>query len=358
MVKDSRPRRGSMAFYPRVRARSIIPRIRSWPKLELKEPKLLAFAGYKVGMLHVVMIEDRVGSPLYGREVVKAATVIETPPLLIVGLRAYEKTPYGLRTIGEAWIENPPKDLSRAFTAPTKYDTSKMLDKIEKSLDSISELRAIVATQPRFSGLGKKKPEIFEIKVDGGTIDEQFKFLVDKLGKEIRVSEVFKPGQYVDVIAVTKGKGFQGPVKRFGVKIAPRWHKHRKGARGHGSRGPIAPGPMFTSPQAGQAGFHQRTEYNKRILKIGLLPTLNILTERKPEDVERIIDDWDINPSGGWPHYGLVINDYVIVQGSIPGPPKRLVKIRFPIRPRKVVHSPEVPQIVYYSTKPILELAG
>ena len=143
------------------------------------------------------------------------------------------------------------------------------------------------------------------------------------------------------MISITKGKGFQGVIKRFGVKEMPRWHKHRKGSRRIGSVGPQKPAIMFTTPFPGQLGFHQRTEYNKRILKIGDLT-----------DEKRRASD-DINPAGGWPHYGLIRSMYVLLEGTVPGPPKRLVKMRFAIRPRKEVR--EKPEIVYISTRPIKE---
>ncbi|MEM2217259.1 MAG: 50S ribosomal protein L3, partial [Thermofilaceae archaeon] len=73
MAKHRRPRRGSMAYYPRKRARSIVARIRRWGESE--KPQLLGFAGYKVGVLHVVKIEDNPHSPFHGQEVVKVATV-------------------------------------------------------------------------------------------------------------------------------------------------------------------------------------------------------------------------------------------------------------------------------------------
>jgi large subunit ribosomal protein L3 len=88
---------------------------------------------------------------------------------------------------------------------------------------------------------------------------------------------------------------------------------------------------MFYTPFAGQTGFHQRTEYNKRILKIGS------------------VDKENINPPGGWPHYGLVRTSYVLIEGSVPGPPKRLVKLRVPIR---LLKPREAPRIVYVSTQP------
>ncbi len=326
MVKDSRPRKGSMAYYPRARAKSIVARVRRWPRVD--EVKPLGFAGYKVGMTHVFVIEDNPNSPFYEREVFKAATIIECPPLVVVGVRAYEGTPYGLRALTEVWAEKLPRYIDRVFTVPKVFRSpSEFAGDVEKAGDRLAKVRLIVCTQPWMTGIGKKKPEIFEMAV-GGSPEEAAKYALEKLGGEITVGEVFEEGEYVDVIAVTKGKGFQGVVKRFGVKILPRWHKHRKGARRIGSIGPTKPAVMFTTPRAGQMGFHQRTEYNKRILMIGDDPSL-------------------INPKGGFKHYGIVRNQYVLLEGSVPGPAKRLIKLREPIRPprRAVTGKPKITYI-------------
>ncbi len=339
-----------MGVYPRKRARSIIARVRRWARID--EVKPLGFAGYKVGMLHVIRVETNPNSPFYGQEVMKATTVVEVPPLRVLGIRLYSDTPYGMKTLTELWdkelltsaiegkddyVKKFVKDLRKVFTLPDPEklpDRSEVEKKIEEVKDGVSEVRLIVATQPRKAGIHKKKPELFEIPV-GGSIDKALKYALEKLGKELSISEVFKPGQYIDVIAVTKGKGLQGVVKRFNVKILPRWHKHRKGHRRIGSVGPTKPAIMFTTPRAGQTGFHQRTEYNKLILRIG-----------KASD-----DDFKVNPDGGWPRYGLVKSEYVLIEGSIPGPPKRLVKLRFPIRP-KTTEEVKV-NIVYASTSPV-----
>jgi len=320
------PRRGSLGFRPRARAKSIVARIRSWPKIE-KGPRLLGFAGYKVGMTHAVLVEDWPGTPMYGREVVKPVTIIETPPLFVGALRAYIKSPYGLKVFSEAWSPTVPKDFGRVFTIPEKFDFESSIEKIASNIDDLSELRLIVACQPRKAGIGKKTPEIFEVKIDGGDLREQFEYARKIVGSEIDVADVFREGEFIDVISVTRGRGFQGVIKRFGVKIKPRWHKHRKGARKIGSISPAHPGVMWTIPRAGQLGFHQRTEYNKRILKIG--------------------DGGDeINPKGGFKHYGLVRSRYIILEGSVPAPVKRLVKLRYSIRPP--LNAPEgKPKLIY-----------
>lgn len=332
MVKDHKPRRGSMGYYPRKRARSIVARVRTWVDVGVERTQLLGFAGYKVGTLHVVKLEDNLNSPLYGQEVVKVATVIETPPLYVAAVRVYEKTPYGLKSMGEVWASNLPKDLERVFTVPKKAVQEEQLRRVRELADRVSEVRVIVCAQPRRAGLGKKKPEVFEVKV-GGQPREALSYALSILGKDVGVSNVFSEGQYVDVTAVTKGKGFSGVVKRFGVKELPRWHKHRKGSRRIGTVGPQAPAIMFTTPFAGQVGFHQRTEYNKRILRVGDASSA------------------PINPAGGWPHYGLVKVSYVVIEGTIPGPPKRLVKLRFAARLRRERREP--PKILNVSIEPV-----
>jgi len=306
------PRRGSLAYYPRVRALRIVPRIRRWPKIK-GGTRLLGFAAYKVGMTHSIVIEDNPASPFYGRELIKAVTVLEAPPLFVFGVRAYVASNRGLQVLTEVLAEDLPKDLKRVMPLPNRPESGQKLKIIESRINEVVEVRVLACTQPRKSGLGKKSPEVLEIKVGGGTVKEQFEYAKSILGKEVKVHEVFKEGQYVDVIAVTKGKGFQGVVKRFGVKILTRWHKHRKGARKVGAISPQHPSMLFTVPRPGQLGFHTRTEYNKRILKIGSDPK-------------------EVNVKGGFVGYGVVKSDHIILEGSVPGPRKRLVRMRFPIR--------------------------
>jgi large subunit ribosomal protein L3 len=165
----------------------------------------------------------------------------------------------------KVWAEKLPDDLGRLLT----ISKQNAVDSVEPAQsDKSTEIRAIVATQPRQSGSGHKKPELFEVKVAGGSMAEQIDYLKGLLGKDIHISKVFEEGGYVDVVGVTKGKGIQGPVKRWGVKTLP--HKSRKTVRGVGTLGPWTPHyVMYTVPRAGQMGFHQRTEFNKHILTIG-----------------------------------------------------------------------------------------
>lgn len=325
--KKSAPKRGSLAYLPRGRAARESGRIRYWPRVT-GGTRLLGFMGYKAGMTHLFYVDDRPRSPNFGKEINQSVTVIETPPITICAIRAYTRTDYGLKTLGEVWVDDPPKDLDRVLTLPESFDSKAGLKKIEEKLDKITEFRLLTITQPRFASITKKKPELMEIKIDGGTVEELFEFTKELLGKTVSVGEIFKEGQFVDAIAVSKGKGFQGPVKRWGVRILPR--KSRKTKRGVACIGPWKPSRvLYTVPRAGQMGYHKRTEYNKRIMKMG-------------------VDGKEITPKGGFIRYGVVKGPYLLLQGSVPGPKKRLIRLRVPARPPSNVPA-EPPNIVSVS---------
>jgi len=326
--KTHAPKHGSLAYLPRHRAKKPIARVRFWPKTEAQTPKLLGFTGFKAGMTYVFTIEDRRRSPNFGKEVMRAATVVEAPPILACGIRTYSKTPYGLRNLTEAWMPNPPADLERALILPENYDTEQMLQKINEHLDSTTCVRLLTATQPKQTGLAKKKPDIAEIEIGGGTMQQQLEYAKTLLGKTVTAEEVFKDGQHIDVAAITVGKGFQGPVKRWHVTKLQ--HKGRKTKRGIATLGPWNPHHlMYSIPRAGQMGYHQRIEYNKRILKIGK-------------------DGKDVTPKGGYIRYGIVKSPYMLIEGSIPGPEKRIIRLRQPARPpREIAEQP--PQVTHVS---------
>lgn len=327
MVKKHSPKHGSLAFLPRGRAAKPTGRIRYWPSVE-EGPTLLGFMGYKAGMTHVFVVGDRRRSRNFGKEVIRPVTVLDAPPIRVCAIRAYIGTPYGLQVFTEAWMKDPPKDLERVFMLPGNFDHETKLQKIEENLDKIAEFRLIAITQPKLAGVPKKKPDVMEIKVDGGSIKEQFEYAKEKVGKLASASEVFTEGKYVDVIAVTKGKGFQGPVKRWGIKILPR--KSRKTKRGVACIGPWKPSRvMYSVPRAGQMGYHQRVEHNKRVLKVGN-------------------NGKEVSLKGGFLRYGLVKGSYILLDGSVPGPAKRLIRIRYPARPPKKVPE-EPPNITHIS---------
>ena len=133
--KTHAPKHGSLAYLPRHRAKSPIARIRYWPKIESDSPRLLGFTSYKAGMTYIFTIEDRKRSPNFGKEVMRAATILETPPIIICGIRTYTKTPYGLQNLTEAWMKEPPASLDRLLVLPETFNTEAMLEKVQANLE-------------------------------------------------------------------------------------------------------------------------------------------------------------------------------------------------------------------------------
>ena len=324
--KQHAPRHGSLAFHPRKRAKTIKGRVRHWLNFS-GDICFLGFVGFKAGMTHITYIEDQSTSPYYGKEIMKPITVIEVPPLILIGIRVYNEDEYGKYVIGELNTKEINNYLLRKINVPNseKYDFEKTKANLIKKLNNSSEIRGIFQTQPHLTSLPRKKPDIIEIKTNSTKKPlEEFNFALSYLGKEIRAREVLTQGELIDALAVSKGKGFQGPVKRHGIRILSR--KSNKTRRGVASIGPITPSRvLYTVARPGQLGFHQRTEYHKRIMLIG-------------ENEE------EINPKGGFIKYGEIKGDYILVLGSVPGPKKRLIRIRKTIRPIRsfITKAPEI----------------
>ena len=327
--KKHAPRRGSLAYLPRGRASKFVPRIKNWPEYKDGAAKLLGFIGYKAGMTHAVMTVGNVDSPFAGQETVVPVTVIDTPPIRPFSIRGYEASVYGLKLTTEVLAGTMSEDLKKAMPLPKEYDHDTKMKEFEEKLDSFAEIRMLIHTQPRLAGIAKKKPDVMEYKVGAPNVSEAFEYAKSILGTDIRVADILNEGILIDSIAVTKGHGFQGPVRRWGIRILQ--HKSRKTKRGVGCIGPWTPSNIrYSVPRPGQTGFHTRTSFNNKIVKMG---------ERGEE----------ITPSGGFVNYGVIRGDYIMVQGSIPGAVKRPVRIRFAIRPKKG-HVDEPVQMSYIST--------
>lgn len=290
---NNRPRRGSLQVWPRKRARSQNIRVRSW--VDAGKTQIAGFAGYKVGMTHVTYLNKTQGARGRNKELVTPVTILECPPLKPFSIRFYRKTPYGLKVITEMLSKNLHKHLSRRIQQPKKH---------EKGIpENYDDIRLLCHTQPYLTALSKKSPEIIELAISGQP-EKKLAYAQALLDKEIKIAEIFQDLQYVDAHAVTKGKGLQGAVKRFGVALKQK--KSEKKKRSTGNLGAFTPRKvLFTVAHPGQMGYHSRTELNKPILKIN--PA--------------------ISRQRGFRHYGLVQQDAIILHGSIPGPVKRLVKL-------------------------------
>ncbi len=292
-----------MQYWPRKRAKHIIHRRRAWPAS--KDAKPLGFYGYKVQMIHGLALNNNPKSPSKGETISIPLTLLECPPLKIFSVRAYKKTNSVLNVKTEVIVSN---DKALAGRLPLPKELKGSLDSIKP--EEYDEIRLLVYTDSKATSRGQKLPELFELGL-GGSPAEQLEFA--KTHKEIKVSDVFSEGEQLDVGGITKGKGFQGVVKRYGVALKQK--KSEKKKRSIGNLGAWTPTHVLISvPQAGKMGYHSRIDKNKQLMKIS---------------------NEDINPKGGFKHYGLVKNDYVLLKGSVPGPAKRMLKLykaRYPAR--------------------------
>ena len=117
-------------------------------------------------------------------------------------------------------------------------------------------------------GLKQKKAHLMEIQVNGGTIAQKVEFAKSFFEKQIPIDAVFQKDEMIDIIGVTKGKGYEGVVTRWGVTRLPR--KTHRGLRKVACIGAWHPARVsFTVARAGQNGYHHRTEMNKKIYKLG-----------------------------------------------------------------------------------------
>ncbi|MBR9692277.1 50S ribosomal protein L3 [Candidatus Woesearchaeota archaeon] len=316
MGKAHKPRSGSLQFWPRKRAKRAYARVQSWP--EAKEAKPIGFAGYKVGMAHVMFTDNRANSMTKGQDISMPVTIVECPALKVASVIFYKKTNIGLKISSSVFASKLDKELSRKIILPK---TAKK--KIEDfKPEEYGDIRILVYTQPKLTTIGKKKPEVFELAL-GGKIEEKYAWAKENLGKEINIADVFAEGQHIDIRAVTKGKGLAGPMKRFGISRTS--HKSEKGVRTPANLGAWTGARQWRVAKAGQLGYQQRTELNKWILKMS----------SNPEELKN---------KSGFKRYGVVKNPYVLIKGSVAGATKRLVTLTQSIRPDKKLPS-EAPSI-------------
>lgn len=347
--KFEAPRCGSLGFIPKRRTRHYRGRVRHFPRDDKSKPvHLTAFMGFKAGMTHCVKyFERREGKKVIKKDIVHAASVVECPPMKIVGMVGYIETPRGLRTLKTVWAQHLDNDVLRRFyknwhnskkKAFTKYakrhecaktDKNSVHRDIARIKKYASVVRVICATQNRKLHLRQTKANIMEIQVNGGDIAKKVDWAYGKFEQEVTVGEVFEKDECVDTIGVTKGHGTKGVVYRYGVKKLKR--KTHRGLRKIGCIGAWHPAAVkWTVGRVGQCGYHSRTEINKKIYHIGVGKVHGAKDNATcPADaVEK-----NITPMGGFPHYGEVNEDYLLMKGQIMGTKKRAIVLRKSIFP-------------------------
>jgi len=337
--KFEHPRCGSLGFLPRKRARRHRGKVKSFPRDDPTKPvHLTAFLGYKAGMSHIVRDLDRPGSKMHKKEIVEAVTIIETPPMVIVGVVGYVETPRGLRSLTTVWAEHLSEDVrrrfyrswyrskKRAFTRYTKKYTEAAGKPITAQLERIKKycqvVRVLAHTQVRKLHLGlQKKAHIMEVQLNGGSVADKVEWARAHFEKTVPVASLFEQDEMIDVIGVTKGHGYTGVTARWGTKKLPR--KTHRGLRKVACVGAWHPSRvMYSVPRAGQDGYHHRTEVNKKIYRVGTAG------DAAGGSTEFDLTSKPITPMGGFPHYGIINDDWLMVKGCTPGVRKRVITLR------------------------------
>lgn len=274
---------------------------------------------------------------MHKREVCDAVSIVETPPMVVVGVVGYVETPQGLRTLTTVFAEHLSEEFRRRCyknwfkskkKAYTKYALKYQKDggkDIEHELERIKKhctvVRALAHTQVKKLNLRIKKAHIMEIQINGGDAAAKVDFAKGLFEKEVPVDTVFTQDEQIDVIGVTKGGGYEGVVTRWGVTRLPR--KTHRGLRKVACIGSWHPARVSTTvARAGQNGYHHRTEMNKKVYRIG----------KKGDEAscqtEADLTKKSITPMGGFVHYGEVREDWLMLKGAVVGVKKRPLILR------------------------------
>ena len=309
MPRHNQPRRGSLQFWPRTRAKKILPSA-NWDALEKqrKKPGVLGLIAYKAGMKSAIVKDNTEHSLTKGKRIIIPVTILEVPPLKIFSVRFY-KHHLPIKEI----IVSTDKELKKRLKVPKQ---TKKFEDVLGNIKDYDDIHILVYSIVNKTGI-KKAPDLAEVAL-GGTKEEKLETAKKFINKEISLSDLigFFENKLMDVHGVTKGHGTQGPVKRFGIKL--RFHKTEKGQRKVGSIGPWHPARVtFRVPMAGQMGFFTRLTYNNGIIASGKISEKNI------------------NPEGGFKHFGEIKTDFLILNGSVPGPQKRQLLLTTTLRPTK-----------------------
>ncbi len=309
MPKTHKPRAGSLQFWPRKKAVKLLPSV-NWKPLQKKHNGLLGFIGYKVGMIRVFARDLTPDSLTKNKQIIIPSTLIECPSMKIFVIRFYKNN----KVIFDLFSNNLDKEIKSKIKIPKqKTKIIEKLNEIEKKLSIYDDIHIIVYSVPKETGI-KKSPDIAEIGL-GGNVSEKFEFVKKYVDKELKLEDFFKENQIIDVRGLTKGHGFSGPVKRFGISL--KQHKSEKGRRRPGSLGAWTPSRVtFRAPMAGQYGFFTRLQYNSKLLDSG-----------SAKNIEKF--------SFEFPHYGKIKTNYILLRGSVQGAPKRQLLLTSPLRETK-----------------------
>ena len=253
-------------------------------------------------MMSASIKDDTPNSLTKGKNKMIPVTILECPVMKIFSVRFYKNNKVAKEILA--------KDLDKELKRKVKIPKTKKENNIENIKD-YDDIKIIAYSQVKKSGI-KKTPDLTEIGL-AGSAEEKINFVKESLNKEISILDFFEKGQLIDLRGLTKGKGLAGPVKRFGITLKS--HKSEKGRRRPGSIGPWHPARVtFRVPMAGQLGMFTRIIYNNKIINLGKS------ADKQFKNIK---------------NFGDIKTDYMIVQGSVPGPTKRQLLITSALRGSK-----------------------
>merc|ERR1711884_866527 len=300
----------------------------------------------KAGMTHVVREVARQGHKLNKKEVIEPCTIIDCPPMVGVGIVGYIETPRGLRAFKTIWAEHISDEAKRRFYknwgkskklafaknqkkwTESKASQEAAINKIKKYCQVV---RLIAHTQMKIVPIKQKKAHIIELQVNGGSSADKVDFAKGLFEQQISVNTVFAKDDNTDCIGVTQGHGRKGVTSRWGTKKLPR--KTHRGLRKVACIGAWHPSRVsYSVARGGQKGYHHRVEINKKIYRLGAgYKTEGGKVNMNNGSTEADLTEKSINPVGGFPHYGEVKNDFIMIKGSCMGVRKRPILLRKPL---------------------------
>jgi len=304
---------------------------------------------YKAGMTHIVRDVDKPGSKLHKKEVAEAVSILEAPPMVVVGFVGYVETPRGLRALTTVWAGHLSEECKRRFYKSWHKSKQKAFSKYQKKWSDASKggeakpmeteaarakkycqvIRAICHTQISKVKLGRKKAHVKEIQINGGTVEKKVDWCMGLFEQEVKIADIFSQDEMIDTIGTSKGHGFHGVITRWGCTRLPR--KTHRGLRKVACIGSWHPARVqFQVPRSGQRGYHHRTHINNKIYRIGKA----VKDDPNSAMTESDLTEKGITPLGGFSHYGEVTQDWVMLKGAVMGPRKRVITIRKSLLPQ------------------------
>lgn len=204
--------------------------------------------------------------------------------MIVVGLVGYIETPRGLRSLTTVWAEHLSDEVRRRFyknwykskkKAFTKYaknyaenNGASITRELERIQKYCTVVRVLAHTQVRKTPLKQKKAHLMEIQINGGSVEDKVQFGHKLFEKPVSIDSIFEQNEMIDVIAITKGHGYNGVTSRWGTKKLPR--KTHKGLRKVACIGAWHPAHVqWTVARSGQMGYHHRTSVNHKIYRVG-----------------------------------------------------------------------------------------